>query len=311
MGLTAIRTTSARRTSSALSAHVLHAEPLGQARRPSRAAIGHEDALAERRIGAQPALDHGAGHVAGADRAQVVVSFTRRMVLAAASPERSGAALRLRRCPRRPPPGAVLRRVRLELRGDLRDMVVCHCVECRRYHGTAAAYTAVDRAGLAIDDPEGAAALVPRPAERDGRRARLLQPLRLEPALARAGGDDLSVAAGTLEGPTGLRIGAPHLGRAACRLGARRRPPALAAGLDLPRRRGLDERAKERRTGRLVRLLGVPQDGHAERQRRDPRWPPRCRRAHGPTRPGPPPPRRCPGGGASGCRRPRRRARRP
>ena len=50
--------------------HVLDAEPLGQARGAARAAVGHEDALAERRIGVQPALDHGAGHVAGADRAE-------------------------------------------------------------------------------------------------------------------------------------------------------------------------------------------------------------------------------------------------
>ena len=49
---------------------VLHAEALGQARRPPRAAIRHEDAPGQRRIGAQPALDHRAGHVAGADRAQ-------------------------------------------------------------------------------------------------------------------------------------------------------------------------------------------------------------------------------------------------
>ena len=49
---------------------VLDAQALGQARRPPRAAIGDEDALGQRRVGAQPALDHRAGHVAGADRAQ-------------------------------------------------------------------------------------------------------------------------------------------------------------------------------------------------------------------------------------------------
>ena len=31
--------------------------------------------------------------------------------------------------------------VRYELQGALRDVVVCHCVECRRSHGTSGAYT--------------------------------------------------------------------------------------------------------------------------------------------------------------------------
>ena len=70
IGLTAISTHVGAAHELGVVGDVLHAEALGQARRAARAAVGDEDALAERRIGAQPALDHRAGHVAGADRAR-------------------------------------------------------------------------------------------------------------------------------------------------------------------------------------------------------------------------------------------------
>ena len=213
---------------------VLDAEALGQARGAARAAVGDEDALAERRIGAQPALDHGAGHVAGADRAEDRGRSSRvGWYLRPTSPERSPAgrvssahvrthrdrALRLR--------GACATR----LRGPLRGIIVCHCVECRRYHGTSGAYTAVAREGLAHRRPRGPAALVPGPRRASRRRARLLQPLRLEPVLARAGAADRarspparsterpacasSSTSGTSSAPTGSsRTSLPRLPRA-------------------------------------------------------------------------------------------------
>jgi len=45
--------------------------------------------------------------------------------------------------------------VSYDLQGDLRGILVCHCVECRRYHGTSGAYTSVAREGLTLRDPEG------------------------------------------------------------------------------------------------------------------------------------------------------------
>ena len=73
-----------------------------------------------------------------------VVSFTRRMVLAAASPERRPRWLGYAACPTPTATGrCVCGAVRYELRGALRGILVCHCVECRRYHGTSGAYTAV------------------------------------------------------------------------------------------------------------------------------------------------------------------------
>ena len=90
--------------------------------------------------------------------------------------------------------------VRYEVRGPLRDVVVCHCSRCLRTHGHAAAYSA-----CALDD----LALV-----RDGT-------LRWYEALGRARGfcescgaclfwraegrPTISIAAGTLDRPTGLR----------------------------------------------------------------------------------------------------------
>jgi hypothetical protein len=53
--------------------------------------------------------------------------------------------------------------VSFEIRGPLRDVVICHCVECRRWHGTYCASTAaardhvhfVQQRGLRwIDSPE-------------------------------------------------------------------------------------------------------------------------------------------------------------
>ena len=50
--------------------------------------------------------------------------------------------------------GCLCGAVRYEVRGALRGILVCHCVECRRYHGTSGAYTAVARSGLRLIDPE-------------------------------------------------------------------------------------------------------------------------------------------------------------
>jgi hypothetical protein len=95
--------------------------------------------------------------------------------------------------------------VRYELRGALRDVIVCHCVECRRYHGTSGAYTAVALDDLAFDDPEGQLRWFPGPQSvTRGERG----------FCARCGSSlfwraperpTVSVTAGTLDGTTGLR----------------------------------------------------------------------------------------------------------
>ena len=69
IGFTHSSTTSARSTSSALLAACDDAALGRQARRAAGAAVGDEDARGPLGLGAQPALDHGGRHVAGADEA--------------------------------------------------------------------------------------------------------------------------------------------------------------------------------------------------------------------------------------------------
>jgi hypothetical protein len=97
--------------------------------------------------------------------------------------------------------------IRLELRGELRDIVVCHCVECRRTHGTAAAYTAVDRAGLTVDDPEGLLRWFPGPQSATGGERGFCSRCGSSLLWREPGVTTYSVAAGALDGVTGLRIG--------------------------------------------------------------------------------------------------------
>ena len=40
--------------------------------------------------------------------------------------------------------------VRYEIQGELSDILVCHCENCRKHHGTAAAYTSVDKQEIRI-----------------------------------------------------------------------------------------------------------------------------------------------------------------
>ena len=203
---------------------VLHAQPLGQARRPPRAAIG-------RRGCARPAPGSARSQPSTIAPAMLpapiepstVVSFTRRMVLAAASPERRRGWLGSPHDRRRLRPGAASA-------APCATRCAGRCAASSSATASSAAAitarAAPTRPSAARDvtliDPEGAAALVPGPAERDRRRARLLRPLRLEPVLARA-----RAARPLGHGRHARRRHRPahrpaHLGRAARRLGARR-----------------------------------------------------------------------------------------
>jgi hypothetical protein len=89
--------------------------------------------------------------------------------------------------------------VRYEVRGPLRDVVVCHCSRCRRTHGHAAAYAACRWDDLVL----GPSAELRWYADGDRRRGfcgRCGASL-LWRAPDRA---TVSVAAGTLDPPTGL-----------------------------------------------------------------------------------------------------------
>jgi hypothetical protein len=93
--------------------------------------------------------------------------------------------------------------VRFEVDGPLRDVSVCHCVECRRWHGHAGFYTSVPRESLRlgaddslrwIDSPESNARA------RRGFCGECGSSLFWDAPDA----DTISIAAGALDPPTGL-----------------------------------------------------------------------------------------------------------
>jgi hypothetical protein len=96
--------------------------------------------------------------------------------------------------------------VSYELRGDLRGILVCHCVECRRYHGTSAAYTSVAREGLTLLDPESLLRWFPGPQSETGGERGFCSRCGSSLLWREPGSSTYSVAAGGLDGATGLRI---------------------------------------------------------------------------------------------------------
>lgn len=88
--------------------------------------------------------------------------------------------------------------IRFRLTGERRDVVLCHCGQCRRWHGHAGAYTRVAANDLAV---EGDVAWF-RSSEiaRRGFCRECGSSLFWE----RIGSGQMSVTAGSLEPPTGL-----------------------------------------------------------------------------------------------------------
>jgi hypothetical protein len=91
--------------------------------------------------------------------------------------------------------------ITLEIRGALRDVVVCHCGQCRRQHGAPPSYTAAAWSDVTV---EGAKNLKWHQSSQDARRGfcRLCgSSLFWEPM----GSGRVSIAAGCLDKPTDLR----------------------------------------------------------------------------------------------------------
>jgi hypothetical protein len=95
--------------------------------------------------------------------------------------------------------------VRYAIEGPMREVLVCHCGECRRWHGGPGAYTAVPRDALAVTG------------ERDLRWVRSPESVThaSRAFCARCGSslfwrapgrDTVSITAGSLDEPTGLRV---------------------------------------------------------------------------------------------------------
>ncbi|HSK59970.1 MAG TPA: GFA family protein [Actinomycetospora sp.] len=85
--------------------------------------------------------------------------------------------------------------------GPLRSVVVCHCRDCRRWHGRAAAMTCADRGGVAISGEEALRWFRTPDGPDRGFCARCGSSL----FWAAPGRGSISIAAGTLDAADGLR----------------------------------------------------------------------------------------------------------
>lgn len=89
--------------------------------------------------------------------------------------------------------------VRYEVDGPLRGVVICHCRRCRRTHGHAAAYTACASADLVLLAAGGLCWY-----DADSRARGFCGHCGASVFWHQDGSDRTSIAAGTLDEPTGL-----------------------------------------------------------------------------------------------------------
>jgi hypothetical protein len=93
--------------------------------------------------------------------------------------------------------------VRYEITGPLRGVIVCHCPECRRWHGHVCAATAVRREQLAVTGEE--LRWFDSPQSDAGARRGFCGRCGSSLFWDAPGRPTVSIAAGTLDEPTGLR----------------------------------------------------------------------------------------------------------
>lgn len=98
--------------------------------------------------------------------------------------------------------GCLCGRVRYRVRGPLRDILLCHCGQCRRWHGHLGAYTSAARADL---DLEGTDALVWFASSERARRG-FCATCGSSLFVQDLGQERLSIAAGSLDQPSGLEV---------------------------------------------------------------------------------------------------------
>ena len=101
--------------------------------------------------------------------------------------------------------GCLCGSVRYEVRGPLRSVLVCHCIECRRCHGHVSASTAAHKDDLVLLDERGLRWIQSPRSDARARRGfcgECGSSLFWDPP----GRETISIAAGTLNGPTGLRV---------------------------------------------------------------------------------------------------------
>ncbi len=96
--------------------------------------------------------------------------------------------------------GCLCGAVRYEVDAPLRDVVNCHCGRCRRTHGHFGACSATPTSALTLTEQRGLRWYVA-----DGRERGFCAMCGASLFWRRAGSEQTSIAAGTLDPPTGLR----------------------------------------------------------------------------------------------------------
>ena len=97
--------------------------------------------------------------------------------------------------------------VTYEVRGPLRDVILCHCVECRRWGGHSGAFSATRIEHLVVGETTAIRWIESPDSSRDGRRAFCTE-CGSSLFWKAEGAERDSIAAGTLDRPTGLRVAA-------------------------------------------------------------------------------------------------------
>ena len=97
--------------------------------------------------------------------------------------------------------GCLCGAVRFQLFGPLRDVVNCHCGQCRRTHGNFAAYTRVKRAAFLLVERQG---LRWYPSSDRARRG-FCRHCGASLFWERTDGEAVSISAGCLDQPSGLK----------------------------------------------------------------------------------------------------------
>jgi len=98
------------------------------------------------------------------------------------------------------PGGCLCGGVRYHVDGPLRDVENCHCSRCRRAHGHFAAYTAAPTHAMVLTEHSGLRWYVA-----DGRERGFCCECGASLFWRRTASGQTSIAAGTLDAPTGLR----------------------------------------------------------------------------------------------------------
>jgi hypothetical protein len=96
--------------------------------------------------------------------------------------------------------GCLCGAVRYAVKGPLREVVDCHCGQCRRFHGHFGAYSAAALADLEFEDESGLRWYQSSDEARRGFCGRCGSSLFWQ----RLGAGTISIAAGSLDRPTGL-----------------------------------------------------------------------------------------------------------